>query len=64
MSLTQGFCPKCGAPSDNGELCGKCKAKDLVWIEIPPRIECTICPSCDSVKPLVCGPTPQSPART
>ena len=50
MSLTQGFCPKCGAPSDNGELCGKCKAKDLVWIEIPPRIECTICPSCDSVK--------------
>ena len=50
MSLTQGFCPKCGAPSDNGELCGKCKAKDLVWVEIPARLECTICPSCDSVK--------------
>jgi len=22
MTLTSGFCPKCGAPSENGELCG------------------------------------------
>lgn len=50
MSLTQGFCPKCGAPSENGQLCGKCRINDMIWAEIPDRVECTLCPSCESVK--------------
>ena len=50
MSLTANFCPKCGAPTEDGGLCGKCRAKDLVWCEIPQRLECTICPTCGSVK--------------
>ena len=50
MSLTQGFCPKCGAPSENGELCGKCRVKDTVWVDIADRAECIICPTCGSIK--------------
>lgn len=50
MALTQGFCPRCGAPSENGELCGKCKIRDMTWVEIAPRVQCTICPTCESVK--------------
>ena len=50
MSLTQGFCPKCGAPSENGELCGKCRVKDAVWVEIADRAECIVCPTCGSIK--------------
>ncbi|MCZ9313458.1 MAG: NMD3-related protein, partial [Methanocorpusculum sp.] len=50
MTLTSGFCPKCGAPSVNGELCGNCRVKDTVWITIQPRVECICCPSCGSTK--------------
>ena len=50
MTLTSGFCPKCGAPSDNGELCGNCRVKDTVWITIQPRVQCTFCPTCGSTK--------------
>lgn len=50
MSLTQGFCPKCGAPTDTGGLCGKCRAKDMTPIEIAQRVECTLCPTCSSIK--------------
>jgi len=50
MSITQNFCPKCGAPTEDGGICGKCRAKDLVWVEIPQRLECIICPSCGSIK--------------
>lgn len=50
MALTQGFCPRCGAPSENGEACGKCKVRATVGIEIAPRVQCTICPTCKSVK--------------
>lgn len=48
--LTSGFCPRCGAPTADGGLCGKCKAKDLIWAEIPARLECTVCPTCGSIK--------------
>jgi len=50
MSLTQGFCPKCGVPSENGELCGKCRVKDAVWVTIADRAECIVCPTCGSIK--------------
>ncbi|HJJ48451.1 MAG TPA: 60S ribosomal export protein NMD3 [Methanocorpusculum sp.] len=50
MAITQGFCPRCGAPSQNGELCGKCKVHETIWVEIAPRVQCTICPTCESVK--------------
>lgn len=50
MSLTQGFCPKCGVPSENGELCGKCRVKDAVWVNIADRAECIVCPTCASIK--------------
>ncbi|MEA5036982.1 MAG: 60S ribosomal export protein NMD3 [Methanocorpusculum sp.] len=49
MSLTQGFCPKCGAPSENGELCGKCRVKDTAWVEIADRAQCIVCPTCGSI---------------
>ena len=50
MTLTSGFCPKCGAPSENGELCGNCRVKDTIWITIQPRVQCTCCPTCGSTK--------------
>ena len=50
MNLTQGFCPKCGAPSENGDLCGKCRLKDTVWVDVAPRTECIICSTCGSIK--------------
>ncbi|MDR3102633.1 MAG: 60S ribosomal export protein NMD3 [Methanocalculaceae archaeon] len=50
MSLTSGFCSKCGSPSENGKLCGNCRAKDIVWIRIEPRVQCTFCPTCGSTK--------------
>ncbi|MDV0443626.1 60S ribosomal export protein NMD3 [Methanorbis rubei] len=50
MTLTSGFCPKCGAPSENGELCGKCRVKDTVWVTMEPRVICTYCPTCGSTK--------------
>ncbi len=50
MNLTQGFCPKCGAPTAEPGLCGACRAKDLVWLEVPDRLECIVCPTCESVK--------------
>ncbi len=50
MTLTSGFCPKCGAPSENGDLCGKCRVKDTIWATIEPRVICTYCPTCGSTK--------------
>ena len=50
MSLTTGFCPKCGAPSENGDLCNACRMKETVWITIEPRVQCIICPTCESTK--------------
>ncbi|MCK9312928.1 MAG: 60S ribosomal export protein NMD3 [Methanocorpusculum sp.] len=50
MRITQGFCPKCGAPAENGELCGRCRLKDTIWVEVAPRVECIICPTCGSVR--------------
>ncbi|MDO5844807.1 MAG: 60S ribosomal export protein NMD3, partial [Methanocorpusculum sp.] len=50
MSLTQGFCPKCGTPTDSGGLCGNCLIKDMTPIEIAPRVECILCPTCGSIK--------------
>jgi nonsense-mediated mRNA decay protein 3 len=50
MTLISGFCPKCGAPSENGEFCGNCRVEDTVGIAIQPRVECICCPSCGSTK--------------
>ena len=49
-NLTSGFCPRCGTPTPDGGLCGKCKAKDLIWATVPERLECTVCPTCGSIK--------------
>ncbi len=48
--ITKGFCPRCGSPTEYGGFCGKCKAKDIVWAKVPERLECTVCPTCDSIK--------------
>ncbi|HJJ99171.1 MAG TPA: 60S ribosomal export protein NMD3 [Methanocorpusculum sp.] len=50
MTLTSGFCPKCGFPSENGEFCENCRVKDTVWITIQPRVQCIFCPTCGSTK--------------
>lgn len=50
MNLTSGFCPKCGTSTENGDLCGKCRVKDTIWITIEPRVMCTYCPTCNSTK--------------
>ncbi|OPY41316.1 MAG: NMD3 family protein [Methanoregulaceae archaeon PtaU1.Bin222] len=46
MSILETICPLCGNPSQRGEVCGRCRAKETRWIECPDRIRIVICPTC------------------
>jgi nonsense-mediated mRNA decay protein 3 len=49
MDIKQGFCPRCGGPSDEG-LCNRCRAEECQWLQCDPRVAVTCCPSCGSLK--------------
>jgi nonsense-mediated mRNA decay protein 3 len=48
MSIRESFCPRCGEPSDSGDLCGKCRVDRTRWMEAAPRVEGITCPACGS----------------
>jgi nonsense-mediated mRNA decay protein 3 len=40
------FCPKCGRPSDEEGLCGKCRISGIRWFECAPKVTTVNCPGC------------------
>jgi nonsense-mediated mRNA decay protein 3 len=48
MKIQQGFCPRCGEPSDG--ICGRCRAKEVEVIGCDARVESVECPSCGAVR--------------
>ena len=50
MDLHEAICPKCGGPSKDGGLCGKCLASDVAWYVCEPRVFITRCGGCGSLK--------------
>ena len=50
MDLHEAICPKCGGPSKDGALCGKCLSGDIKWFICEPRIFITRCGGCGSLK--------------
>jgi nonsense-mediated mRNA decay protein 3 len=49
MSIRESICPLCGEPSE-GDLCGRCRAGRMRWMEAAARAECVTCPACGSRK--------------
>ncbi len=50
MDLYEAICPKCGGPSKDGSLCGKCLAGDVAWYVCELRVFITRCGGCGSLK--------------
>lgn len=48
MGIQDAFCPRCGKISDG--ICEVCRGQDIPWVRIDPRISCTYCPTCGSLK--------------
>ena len=44
------ICPRCGRPSEDGGLCGACRAAQIRWFSCPARIISTCCPTCGARK--------------
>lgn len=49
MDIKQNICPKCGKPTEEG-LCSNCRVEETEWMICEPRVQCTQCPTCESVK--------------
>lgn len=49
MDIRQNICPKCGRPTEEG-LCNNCRAEETEWMICEPRVQCTHCPTCGSLK--------------
>ena len=49
-SIRETICPRCGAPSATGGLCGRCKVRETPWFSSESRVTCTFCPTCGSRK--------------
>lgn len=49
MDIKQNICPKCGRPTEEG-LCGRCRVDETEWMICEPRVYCTYCPTCESLK--------------
>ncbi|MDG6256052.1 MAG: 60S ribosomal export protein NMD3 [Methanomicrobiaceae archaeon] len=47
--MRESFCPKCGAPSEEG-LCPRCMVDATEWLVCESRVTQVVCPSCGSVK--------------
>lgn len=50
MRIKENICPTCGGPSPDGDICARCRAAQIKWIECEPRITITRCPSCGAWK--------------
>ena len=50
MDLQEAICPKCGGPSQTGDICGKCRASDIDWFSCDGRVKMVRCPSCNSMR--------------
>ncbi|MBN1432512.1 MAG: 60S ribosomal export protein NMD3 [Methanomicrobiaceae archaeon] len=49
MDIKQNICPKCGRPTEEG-FCGNCRVEETEWMICQPRVQCTHCPTCGSLK--------------
>jgi nonsense-mediated mRNA decay protein 3 len=50
MTFQEAICPKCGRPSESGELCEECRIEGLEWFVCDGRINQIRCPTCQSIK--------------
>ncbi len=50
MDLHDAICPKCGGPSKDGSLCGKCLTGEIPWFVCEPRVFIVRCGGCGSLK--------------
>jgi nonsense-mediated mRNA decay protein 3 len=50
MEITDAICPKCGGPSKDGDLCGKCLAGSVQWFNCDSRVTIIQCGGCGSLK--------------
>jgi len=50
MNFQEAICPKCGRPSESGDLCVECKIEGLEWCTCDGRINLIRCPTCQSIK--------------
>ena len=50
MDLHEAICPKCGGPSKDGGLCGKCLTETIPWYTCDLRVFITRCGGCGSLK--------------
>ena len=50
MDIREAFCPRCGAPTTDEGLCGRCRLSGTQWLECEPRATHTYCPSCGAQK--------------
>jgi nonsense-mediated mRNA decay protein 3 len=48
--IRENICPRCGAASATGELCGRCRVQQDPWFSCDKRVICTFCPTCGSRK--------------
>jgi nonsense-mediated mRNA decay protein 3 len=49
MNIQKTFCPRCGAPTEEG-LCPRCRAADTRLLVCEPRVTAVSCPTCGSLK--------------
>jgi nonsense-mediated mRNA decay protein 3 len=50
MNVQEAICPKCGSPSDSGELCAACQAESIEWFTFEERVRLVRCPTCQSIR--------------
>ena len=48
--IRENICPRCGRPSQDGGICGECRASKLSWFSCRSRVSSIVCPSCNSRK--------------
>ena len=48
--IRENICPRCGAASATGELCGSCRIHEKPWFTCGKRVVCIFCPTCGSRK--------------
>ena len=50
MNVQEAMCPKCGRPSESGEICRVCQTENIEWFSCARRIILIRCPNCQSLK--------------
>jgi len=52
QKIRENICPRCGAASAAGELCGRCRVQQSPWFSCENRVMYTSCPTCGSRKEI------------